>query len=92
LDWYLVNKSSSSSKSTLPNKLLWFEIGTDGFVGLELLIGLWDLFFNDGRDVVGVCRPDVIEAEEELERARWFVDAERELLLVLLALVGLLTV
>jgi hypothetical protein len=34
------------------------------------LICLLDLLFNDGRDVVGVCRPDVIEAEEEFERAR----------------------
>jgi hypothetical protein len=34
---------------------------------------LVDLFFNDGRDVVvvvGVCRPDVIEADDEFERAR----------------------
>lgn len=58
------------------------------------MICLVDLFFNDGRDVVvvvGVCRPDVIEADDEFERARWFCGAERELLLVLLALVGRLT-
>jgi len=84
----LVNKSSSSSKSTFPNKLLWFEIGTDGFGALELLICLLGLVFNDGRVVVGVCRPDVTDADDEWDRARWlellFVAVvKRELLLAL---------
>jgi hypothetical protein len=39
---------------------------------LELFICLFDLVFNDGRVVVvvGVCRPDVVDVDEEFERAR----------------------